>query len=197
MKFLLAISFALIAATSTYSQVITYDDFKTVIPYMQQEDYKGAFDITDKLLKSTQNDSSDLRGIVIYMNILSAAGMVGLELKTHDDFLKIATGYIGQWVVMSAHPCIDSTKHGLNTLVLTMKDGHWQGSTTSTNIAGSQIFCFEYFKYAEPIDPSALIGKIVRCGGILEAVEINPNKSRVWISRLHIANAFARVTTPR
>jgi hypothetical protein len=197
MKFLLTLFLPLIIATSSYSQFITYDDFKTVIPYLQKEDFKSAFEKTSELLSSTKNDSSDLRGIVTYMNIFSAAGMVTLDQLTHADFLKNANKYVGQRLVMSAHPCVDSSSQGYNSLQFVTKDGQLQGMTITANNKKTNILCFEYFKYADTVNPNELIGKNIRCGGILTSVEVNPNNSKIWISRLHIENAFARSMTPR
>ncbi|MCS3795186.1 hypothetical protein [Niastella sp. OAS944] len=197
MKYILTLLFPLFAALTSYEQVITYDDFKSVIPFLQKEDFKGAFEKTSQLLSSTQNDSSDLRGIVTYMNIFSAAGMVSLDQMTHADLLKNANKFVGQRLVMSAHPCIDSSSKGYNSLQFVTNDGQLQGMTITANNQKTNILCFEYFKYSDPINPSALIGKNVRCGGTLSSVEVNPNNSKVWISRLHVNNAFAREMTPR
>jgi len=197
MKYILTLLFPLFAALTSYEQVITYDDFKSVIPFLQKEDFKGAFEKTSQLLSSTKNDSSDLRGIVTYMNIFSAAGMVSLDQMTHADLLKNANKFVGQRLVMSAHPCIDSSSKGYNSLQFVTKDEQLQGMTITANNQKTNILCFEYFKYADPINPSALIGKNVRCGGTLSSVEVNPNNSKIWISRLHVNNAFAREMTPR
>ena len=193
MKFILTFLLPFFVGTTIYGQVITYDDFKAVIPYLQKEDFKGAFEKTNQLLSSTQNDTSDLRGIVTYMNIFSSAGMVSLGQMTYDGFSKNANKYVGQYVVMSAHPCIDSLKQGFNSLKFVTKDGQLQGMTISANNKGTSILCFEYFEYAEPVNSGDYIGKNVRCGGILKSVETNPNQSTIWISRLHISDAFARV----
>jgi len=197
MKFILTLLLPLLITTTSHGQVVTYDDFKSVIPYLQQEDFKGAFEKTDQLLKATQNDSSDLRGIVTYMNIFSAAGMVTLDQMTHADFLKVAKKYVGQRLVMSAHPCIDSSSHGFNALQFTIVDGQLRGMTITGNSKKTNILCFEYFKYANAINPADMIGKDVRCGGTLASVEVNPNKSKIWISKLYIENAFAREMTSR
>jgi hypothetical protein len=197
MKYIQAVLFILITSISSFGQEITYDDFKSVIPYLQKEDFKGAFDKTSQLLNTTQNDSSDLRGIVTYMNIFSAAGMVTLDQMTHTDFQKNANKWIGQRLVMSAHLCVDSAAQGFNVLKFVMVDGGLQGMTITANNKKTNILCFEYFKYEETIKPEEFIGKNVRCGGTLESVEVNPNSSKVWISRLHLTNAFARVMTLR
>ena len=192
MKTILTLLMAFIFAATAKSQVITYDDFRSLIPFLQKEDFKGAFEKSTQLLSSTQNDSSDLRGIVTYMNIFSAAGMVSLGQMNYDDFKKAANKHIGQWIVMSAHPCVDSTANAFNSLKFVTREGKLMGSTTSTNFAKTSILCFEYFDYHDPIDPAALIGKMVRCGGVLKSVETNANESTIWIARLHISDAFAR-----
>ncbi len=194
MKTLLGVLFFLNIGITGFSQVISYEDFKTIIPLIEKEDFKTAFEKTDQLLHSTQNDSSDMRGIVTYMNMYAAAGMVSLSQMTHDEFLKDAKKYIGQRLVMSGHPCIDSAAHAFNSLQFIMKDGQYVGMTATTNDANTSIFFFEYFVYTNNINPSDLIGKNVRCGGTLQSVEINPDKSKTWISHLYLSNAFARVT---
>lgn len=192
MKYILILLFPLLIGTMAYSQSISYEDFKTVIPFLQKEDYKGAFEMTNKLLNTTQNDSSDIRGIVTYMNIFSAAGMVSEDKMSFDDFSKNANKYVGQYLVMSAHPCVDSGTHDFNSLQFVTANGQLRGMTITANDKKTNILCFEYFEYSEPVNPSEFIGKNVRCGGILKAVETNPNKSKIWISRLHISDAFAR-----
>lgn len=188
----------MIIGTRSFGQAITYEDFKAVIPFLQKEDFKGAFDQTNELLMSTQKDSSDIRGIVTYMNIFAAAGMVTLDQMSYSSFAKNANQYIGQYVVMSAHPCIDSSKYGFNSLQFNTNDsGKLQGMTITVNKTKTNIFFFEYFDYAEPVTPSELLGKNVRCGGVLQAVETNSNKSKTWVARLRIAAAFARDMAPR
>ena len=196
-KLILTIVTSLTIATTTFGQTITYDNFKEVIPFLEKEDFKGAYKKTTKLLKSTFNDSSDLRGIVTYMNIFSAAGMVSLNQMTYKGFEKITKKIIGQYVVMSGHPCIDSSASGFNSIQFIANDsGKLEGMTITANNEKTSILCFEYFDYADPINPSEMIGKNIRCGGILSSIETNPNKSTLWIARLRINNAFARIMTP-
>ncbi len=35
---------------------------------------------------------------------------------------------------------------------------------------------------------------VIRCGGILQGIEFNPNESTIWIMRLTVTNAFVRST---
>lgn len=172
---LFALCFRMIGA----GQVISYDDFKGVIPFLQKEDFKNAFEKTRQLLNNTENDSSDLRGLVAYMNIFSAAGMVTLDQMTHKQFLENAEKFVGQRLVMPAHPCIDSASQGFTSLKFVTVKGQLQGTTVVANSKKTSILCFEYFAYLDPPNPTAFIGKNVRCGGTLERVEVNPNGSKV------------------
>jgi hypothetical protein len=195
-KLILTIIATLTITTTTFGQTITYDEFKEVIPFLQKENFKGAYEKTSKLLESTTNYKSDLRGIVTYMNIFSATGMVALDQMTYKEFEKVTKKFIGQYVVMSAHPCIDSSAKGYNSIQFITNDkGELEGMTISSNNQKTNILCFEYFDYAGPINPDEMIGKNVRCGGILSSIEANPNKSKIWVARLRINNAFARIMT--
>jgi len=197
MKLLLTLLIPFILCTTIFGQSISYDDFKALLPGLEKEDFKNTFQKTSQLLAATTNDSSQFRAIIIYMNIFSAAGMVTLGQMTHAGFSKNANQYIGQQVIMAAYPCIDSGKFAFNSLHLVTKNGELQGSAASSNKSNTAIFCFEEFKYGAAINPAAFIGQTVRCGGTLSTIEMNPNNSKVWIARLFVTNAFARVITAR
>ncbi len=188
--------FAVIFAASVNGQVITYKDLETVIPFLEKEDFKTAFNKTSNLLASKKKDTSDLRAVIIYANIYAAAGMVTLGQMTHDVFKKNTNKYVGQKLVMFAYPCVDSSSdRAFNSLKFERKEGDFSGSVIAANNKHINILCFEYFSYKNLIDPSDFIGKTVRCGGILDSFDVNPNNSRVWISRLHIKKAFAVIET--
>lgn len=180
------------------AQTVSYDDFRSIIPFLQKEDFKSAFNASKKILNETIYDSSDLRGIVTYINLYSSAGMVSKGEMSYDDFEKNSKQFIGQYLVMSAHPCVDSGKLAYNSLSFFRdENGRVKGRTTTANSKATSILLFEYFDFAEAVDPQAYIGKNVRCGGILEDLKPNPNKSIVLIGRMYIKNAFIRDMTPR
>lgn len=197
-KLILTLLISVAIASNSFAQTITYEDFKEVIPFLQKEDYKGAYEKTSTLLTSKPDENSDFKGIVMYMNIYSATGMVILDQMTYEEFEKATKNFVGQNIVMSAHPCIESDANGYNSLqFITDESGEMKGMTITSNSKKTNILCFEYFEYAEKVNPSDFVGKNVRCGGTLSAIEVNPNKSKIWVAKLRITNAFARVMTPR
>jgi len=197
MRLFFSVLATFILTTIVPGQVVTYEDFKSIIPLMQKENYKKAYMKTTEILNTSVNDSSDLRGIVTYMNIRAAAGMVSVDQMTITEFSDNAKKYVGQKIVMAGHLCVDSTKNSYNALTFLKKGNQLQGFTVTSNSKNTNILCFEYFQFKDPIDPSGFLGKNVRCKGILDSFEVNPSPLKIWIARLHISNAEAHLFTPR
>ncbi|TDL99210.1 MAG: hypothetical protein C4K58_08000 [Flavobacteriaceae bacterium] len=93
---------------------------------------------------------------------------------------------------MSAHP-VSEAEGGLNQTEFEVTDSLYKAFTVSTNQNGVNILCFEEFEFKNPINLEEFpVGSFVRCGGILQKIEFNPNKSKIWILRLTVSDAFAR-----
>ena len=73
MKKCLSFIVLLFIALCSQAQTVSYEDFKTLIPFLQKEDWKNVYEKSEKLLSSSVKDTSDFRAIILYANILSAA----------------------------------------------------------------------------------------------------------------------------
>jgi hypothetical protein len=180
-----------------FAQELTYEDFKTVIPFLQKEDFKGAFERTNELIKKSNNDTSDFRAQINYMNVYSSAGMVALDQMNYEEFENNIKRLVGEKFIMPGHPCVDSTAKAWNSFQFLKKDGEQQGYTMTANRTKVNILLFEYYKFGEKINPDDFVGSNVRCRGVLESFEINPNKSKIWIGRLHFSNTSLRLFKSR
>lgn len=178
----------------SYAQTLTYDDFKSLIPYLKTEDWKSAFKESAKLLKSADKDTSEFHAIILYINIFSAAGMVTEEQMTYKELEKNVMKFQGQKIIMSAHPV--TTKDGaLRQVKFDVTDSTNTAFIAATNSKGVNILCFEKFLFKDKINLADFPEEsFVRCGGTLEKIETNPNKSMIWILRLTVKDAFARKT---
>ena len=67
----------------------------------------------------------------------------------------------------------------------------WTAFTATANQAETSILCMEHFKLRKASLPFKE-KTVVRCGGILQGIEFNPNESTIWIMRLKVTNAFVR-----
>jgi hypothetical protein len=194
MKKIITIVFIFMVFYQSYGQTLTYDDFKSLIPYLKTEDWKSSFKESAKLLKSANKDTSEFHAIILYINIISAAGMVTENQMTYKELEKSVMKFQGQKIMMSAHPV--TTKSGaLRQIKFDVSDSTNAASTSATNANGTNILCFEKFVFKEKIKLDDFPEKsFVRCGGTLDKIETNPNQSMIWILRLTVKDAFARKT---
>ena len=192
MKKILITTIFLFGLISGYSQTLTDQDFRSLIPYLKIEDWKGAYKKSSKLLKSAENDTSEFHAIILYINIFSGAGMVSENKMTYKKLEESIMKFQGQKIIMSAHPV--TIKDGaLRQIKFDVTDSTNAGFISATNSKGVNILCFEKFLFKDKIVLTDFPEKIiVRCGGTLEKIEFNPNQSTIWILRLTVTDAFAR-----
>lgn len=179
----------LLGTLHSLSQTITYENFKSLIPYLQNENWSSAFKESEILLNKAEKDTSEYEAITIYINILSAAGMVTDGKMTYEELEKKVMKFQGQKIIMSAHPIKKENGSGLNFTKLISSN---EAFTIASNKKGINILCFEIIYFKEDINISDLQNSTIRCGGILDKIEMNPNKSDIWILRLIVKDAFAR-----
>jgi len=191
MKRLLTTFILFFGLYQSYGQTLTYNDFKSLIPYLKTEDWKSAFKESDKLLKSADKDTSEFHAIILYINIFSAAGMVTENQMTYQELETNVMKYQGQKIIMSAHP-VTSKDGAFNQTKFEVTDSTNTAFTSASNSTGTNILCFEKFIFNNKISLDDFPEKsFVRCGGTLEKIETNPNKSLIWILRLTVNDAFA------
>jgi hypothetical protein len=192
MKILITIAALFIGLSQSYAQTLTHEDFKGLIPYLKIEDWKSAFEESSQFLKSADKDTSEFHAIILYINIFSAAGMVTENKMTYKELKKNIMKFQGQKIIMPAHP-VTMKDGALRQIKFDVTDSTNEAFTSATNSKGSNILCFEKFLFKDKINLDEFPEKsYVRCGGTLEKIETNPNKSTIWILRLTITDAFAR-----
>lgn len=193
MRKIVAVIVLALTITISYAQTISYDDFKSIIPSLQKEDWSSAFNTSKNLLEAAPNDSSDFKAIVIYINIFSAAGMVTEGKMTYDELEQNIMKFKGQKILMSAHPVSENEGNTLGQIYFSENGSKFEGFTTATNAKGTNIFCFEKFYFNDKLNLKKLKKSNVRCGGTLDKIELNPNKSMIWIVRLTVTDASVRI----
>lgn len=174
------------------AQSITYEDFKSLIPFLQKEDWQSAYNASSKLLEENEVDNDDPRAIVLYINILSGAGLVAQGKLTYEQLEAKILPYQGQHILMASHPLSIKGEDTMNKTFFSETDSTFEAFTTSTNKGGTNILCFEKFYFDEKVLTNQYKNSMVRCGGKLEKIEFNPNKSTIWILRLTIKDAYHR-----
>jgi len=180
--------------TALQAQQITQEDYKSIIPFVQSEDWKSAFKMSSKLLEKAQNDTSEFKSMVSYLNIYAAAGMVSIGKMNIKKLSEITMKYKGQAIFMAGHIASKDGKNTLNKTFLSVLEGKSQGFTIVTD-KRAKILLLEDIAFAKDVDPSFYTGSYVRCGGLLKDIEVNTDKNNTdWILKLTVSNAFIRRT---
>lgn len=188
--------FLLCFATFQISQAqkITQEDYKSIIPFLQAEDWKSAYKMSSKLLEKASADTSEYKTMVVYFNIYAAAGMTSENKMNRNKLKEVVDKYKGQPIFMAGHLASKDGKNTLNKTFLSTTDGKSNGFTIVTNRA-LKIILLEDIALTKQIDPAFYAGSTVRCGGILKELEVNPDKNNNdWIIKLTISNGFIRRT---
>jgi hypothetical protein len=173
------------------SQTVSTDDFMRLVPYLEQENWKPAFELSYKILKSTPGDTSDLHAKVVYIIIFSAAGMVTVGDMNYKTLKKNIMKYEGQKVIMPFHPYYEDNSNPISVTSFTLNDSTNQAFTPAANAAGTCIFCFEIVKIKDKINVSDYLDNtLVQCGGSIESIETNPNQSTIWVVRLTVKDGY-------
>lgn len=192
MKKLLLFSFLLFYGRISIAQTIEAEDIKELYNHLDKGRYKMLFEETNEWLNKLAKDSSETRGVLVYMSITAGAGMVSQGKMTAENFSAHANTHIGQFIVSPGYPCVDSGKIRFNSFQLMTIEGKQVGEITSSNLDATSILAFERYTFDMPVNKADVLNKFVTCSGILESITVNPNQPSAWICRFFVKNAYLR-----
>jgi len=185
---------ALLATTLCHGQqedILTAEDWNSVIPYLVDEDWINAEKVSGELLKRFKGDDEmlDEAGIVRYMYINAAGGLVGSKEIEKEDALEKLKGLEGKVIVT---PFNMYKKGGMFNYLTLSEDGkNW--SKCVANDAATEIHIFEIFEMDDKllIDNAtqyegktmrmiALIKEIKTGGYAMPRLEITYKSTEIW-----------------
>lgn len=185
------LSLLVLFSFSVIQAQITDDQYKSLIPIIKTENWKEAFKASSKILKDAAEDKSENAGLVRFLNVYAAAGMVKDGSMKFEKMQKIANKIMGKNILSANFMASMNPQNTLNKTLFTNFDAANKGFTIVTNKFGKIIFYVEY-DIVKDIDPKSLHGTMVSCGGVIKEVEINPDKKTDWILKIRVADAFIR-----
>ncbi|MBN1463000.1 MAG: hypothetical protein JXQ69_05535 [Paludibacteraceae bacterium] len=187
----LILSLLVVVSFSAMQAQITDDDYKSLLPYLKAENWKGAYKKSTKMLKNVDDDSSENAALVRFVNFYSAAGMVKQGKMEFEKMKQIAQQWKGKNMLSADFVASMNPQNTLNKTFFSNFDGANKGFTTVTDKFGKIILFLEY-DFVKSIDPKALHGTIVSCGGVMNDIEVNPQMKTDWIIKIKVSNAFIR-----
>jgi hypothetical protein len=170
---------------------ITAEDCAKLRQSLNSENWLYLYKESSKLLKSAELDTSDFRAEVLYMNLISAAGMVTIGQMTFNLLQKNIMKYEGQKIICSMRP-VTMFDGKFGEIKLFASENSYEAFASITNSKKVNILSFEKFVIKDKIDIYEYQQSNIHCGGILEKIETNPSHSITWVLRLTVKDAFVR-----
>ena len=185
---------ALLLAPFCHAQegdILTEEDWNSLIPYLVEEDWINAEKVSGELLKRFKGEEEmlDEAGIIRYMYINSIGGLVGNKDIDKEEALKKLKGFEGKVIVT---PFNMYKKGGLFNYLTLSEDGKtW--SKCVANDSATVIHIFETFEMDDKllIDNAAkyegktmrliaLIKEIKTGGYAMPRLEITYTSTEIW-----------------
>jgi hypothetical protein len=180
----------LVFAVASFAQKITEEQFKELVRLLDKEDWKTVYQNSGQLLKNAKDDD-ELKPMVTYMHLLSAAGSVTIDQMSFSELKKIVAKFNGQKILMAAHTIAKSENDTMNKTLIEQTPKGSTGFTTATNSKGVNILCFEHFSFKEKVEAKDFENAFAMCGGVIESIEVHDSPMKIWILKIKVKDAFA------
>jgi hypothetical protein len=168
----------LLTLTSVRAQSITNSkEWSDLINNLENENWQKSDSLS--LICINKIPKSEMEGVeaslLRYMYIYSEAGLINARIITKSQALSHVKNLTGHSIILPAHPI--TLKEAFNSIEM-VNDKTDSLAITATNIAATEIFCFEYviMKDKWPIDNfKAEAGKNYRLGGLIKSINVEGN----------------------
>lgn len=192
MKKVLFTLLLVVSCNISFSQ-ISRSEILPLFDHLEKGKSKAAHKLSLKLLSNYESDTTYMMGIVRYAFLHSGAALIASRKMKYSKLKSQVPLVEGKFIAMAGHPSTtDTTKVHFNTNIFKSQNGKVTCFSTSTNNTATTIYAFEMFDFKDNFDIDELNGKVIRCAGVLEKVELNPNESILWIMKLHVKDAILR-----
>lgn len=81
--------------------------------------------------------------MMVYIRLFSGAGLVSEHKLSYKKLEEAVRPFIGQQVLMAAHPFVNGQGGGLNTTYVDKESSTWIAFTAAANHDGTSILCME------------------------------------------------------
>lgn len=173
---------------------ITKEDYKSLIPHLQKEDWKAAFKASSKLLNNAEGDTSVYKQMVAYFNIYAAVGMTTDGKMKREKLQELIAKYKGEKLYLAGHLASRDMRNTLNKTFISSGETSSSAVTSVTN-SKLQPLMLEQVNFNKKLDLEYYFGTTVRCGGVLTDFEVNTDKAnKEWLVKLFVTDGFINRT---
>ncbi len=172
---------------------ISEADWGQLVNALNLEDWtKSSLLSTQYIARLKKENENKQLARLRYFQLFSIAGKIAQGKSNYEELEGVGNSLIGREFLTPVREAAADCLKKLNYLCNVIGNEN-AVRVTSVNHAATSILSFEYFLLTEKFDTVANSGKQVFLGGKLKRVELNPNKSTIWIMRLYFENGTAEI----
>ena len=182
-----AYSMALAQGSKTPAEV-SEKQWQGVLVAANDEEWDKAFQLAAKYIKQMKEEDERLPRLR-YIYLYTAAGSVSAGVMSFEELERVVKDFDGKEIELPYRP-IAVDCHGDLNFICATESSKDKLIVAATNKAGTTIHAFEYVQLKEKFDAASHQGENASIGGVIEAIKLNPNKSRFLIMRIYITGGF-------
>ena len=173
-----------LAQASKASAEVSDQQWQDVLVAVSQEEWDKAFQLASKYKDQMKADDERLPKIR-YIYLYAAAGRVSAGVMSFEKLEPLTREFVGKEIAFPYRPIKTGCKGDFNC-VCANADAKDRLMVAASNKAATTIHAFEYVQLKEEFDAVAHAGEYASIAGVIEAIKLNPNKSRFLVMRIYV-----------
>lgn len=163
---------------------VSEKQWQDVLVAVSNEDWDNAFQLASTYIKQMKTSDERLPRLR-YIYLYAAAGRVSAGIMSFDDLEPLVKDLNGKEIVLP-YRRIAVNCHGDFNFICGKESTKDELVVAASDKSGTTIHSFEYVQLKEKFDAVSHQGEIASIGGIIDAIKLNPNKSRFLVMRIYI-----------
>ena len=186
-----AACFPALAQASKTSAEVSEKQWQDVLVAVSNEEWDKTFQLAAQYLEQMKVGDERLPRLR-YIYLYAAAGKVSAGDMSFDELERVVKDFNGKEIVFPYRPIAVGCHGDLNFICAT-QDSKDKLVVAAANKTGTTIHAFEYVKLKENFDAVSHQGENASLAGVIEAIKLNPNKSRFLVMRIYVTGGFVRL----
>jgi hypothetical protein len=179
---------AALAQGSKTPTEVSEKQWQDVLVAVSNEEWDNAFQLASRYIKQMKEDDERLPRLR-YIYLYAAAGRVSAGVMSFDELERVVKDFNRKEIVLPYRP-IAVDCHGDLNFICATESSKDKLVVAASNKTGTTIHAFEYVQLKEKFDAASHQGENASIGGVIDAIKLNPNKSRFLVMRIYITGGF-------
>ena len=173
------------AQASRTSAEVSEKQWQDMIEAVSNEKWDAAFQLAAQSLQQMKADDERLPRLR-YVYLYAAAGRVSEGAMSFDELERAVKDFNGKAITLP-YRRIATDCHGDFNFICVTEGAKDKLMVAASNKAATNIHAFEYVQLKENFDAASHRGEYATITGVIDAIKLNPNKSKFLVMRIYIS----------